>query len=102
MSLGCADQFRKGNYRYDDRLRARRYPLVDEERGLVFASAFIDHAGQLTTYKLADGTLAESPVRRPHTYYLMELFKIKDGKIQQVEAVFTTVPYHMPSPWDAR
>jgi hypothetical protein len=100
--LGCADQFRLGNYRYDDRLRARRFPLVDEERGLVLASAFIDHAGRLGTYKLTDGTVLESPVRRPHTFYLMELFKIKDGKIHQIEAVFMTVPYHMPSPWDNR
>ena len=97
--LGCADQFRLGNYRFDDRLRARRFPVVDEERGLVLASAFIDHSGRLGTYKLANGKIAESPIHRPHSYYLMELFKIVDGKIRQVEAVFTTVPYRMPSPW---
>ncbi len=33
-ALGCAEQFKLGVYRYDDRLRARRYPLVDEERGV--------------------------------------------------------------------
>ena len=27
-ALGCEEQFRMGNYRYDDRLRARRFPLV--------------------------------------------------------------------------
>jgi hypothetical protein len=98
--LGCADQFKAGYYRFDTRLRARRYELVDEERGLVFASAFIDHAGTLDTYKLADGTVIDSNIRRPHSFYLMELFKIKNGKIRQVEAVFITVPYHMPSPWN--
>jgi hypothetical protein len=36
-ALGCEAQFRMGNYRYDDELRARRFPLVDEERGLVLA-----------------------------------------------------------------
>jgi hypothetical protein len=56
----------------------------------------------LGTYKLADGKVVDSPVRRPHSYYLMELFKIRNGKIQQIEAVFITVPYHMPSPWDRR
>ncbi len=98
--MGCADQFKLGHYRFDDRLRGRRYPLVDEERGLVFASAFIDHSGKLDTYAYTDGRVVESPIRRPHSYYLMELFKIKDGKIRQVEAVFITVPYYMPSPWD--
>ena len=29
-ALGCEAQFRMGNYRYDDRLRGRRFPLVDE------------------------------------------------------------------------
>lgn len=98
--MGCAEQFKMGYYRFDDRLRARRFEVIDEERGLVFASGFIDHAGRLGAYKLADGTTTESNIKRPHSFYLMELFKIKNGKIRQVEAVFITVPYNMPSPWD--
>jgi hypothetical protein len=98
-ALGCAEQFKLGNYRYDDRLRARRFPLVDEERGLVLGMGFIDHSGRLGTYQLTDGRTAESVIRRPHSFALMELFKIVDGKIRQIEAVFITVPYNMPSPW---
>ncbi|AKH43908.1 hypothetical protein FHS61_002685 [Altererythrobacter atlanticus] len=100
--LGCEEQFALGWYRYDDRLRARRFPLVDEERGIVLAHGFIDHCGIVGDYELADGTPASSPVRRPHSYYLAEAFKIRAGAIEQVEAVFHTVPYHMPSPWDSR
>jgi hypothetical protein len=99
MALGCADQFRMGYFRYDDRLRSRRYEVVDEERGLVMAAAFIDHAGVVGDYKLSDGTPATASYRRPHSYCMLETFKIKAGKIEQVEAVFTTVPYRMPSPW---
>jgi hypothetical protein len=98
-ALGCHDQFKLGQYRYDDRIRARRFPLVDEERGIVLAAGFIDHAGRLGTYKLVDGSSAESPIRRPHTFVFLELFKIVNGRIRQVEAVFITVPYNMPSPW---
>jgi len=98
--LGCEAQFRMGNYRYDDRLRGRRFPLVDEERGLVLAYGFIDHCGRLGEYSLTDGTRVQSPLRRPHSFYLAELFKISDGMICQIEANFITVPYHMPSPWD--
>jgi len=90
-----------GNYRYDDRLRGRRFPLVDEERGLVLAAGFIDHAGTLTEYRLTDGRLIKSPINRPHSFYLFELFKIRNGQIEQIEANFITVPYNMPSPWDA-
>ncbi|MFC4256773.1 hypothetical protein GRI97_15390 [Altererythrobacter xixiisoli] len=100
--LGCEEQFALGWYRYDDRLRGRRFPLVDEERGIVLAHGFIDHCGKVGDYHLTDGTPASSPVRRPHSYYLAEAFKIRAGAIEQVEAVFHTVPYHMPSPWDGR
>lgn len=100
--LPCEEQFRQGNYRYDDRLRGRRFPLVDEERGLVLAHGFIDHRGVLGDYELTDGTRVSSPIRRPHTFYLSEAFKIRQGAIEQIEANFITVPYHMPSPWDAR
>ncbi|HTW38443.1 MAG TPA: hypothetical protein VMD49_07735 [Steroidobacteraceae bacterium] len=101
-ALGCEEQLRLGYYRYDDRLRGRRYELIDEERGLVLACAFIDHSGRLGRYQLTDGREVESPVRRPHSFYVMELFKIKCDAIEQIEANFITVPYHMPSPWDER
>lgn len=97
--LGCEAQFRMGNYRYDDELRARRFPLVDEERGLVLAFGFIDHSGRLDRYQLTDGRWVNSPVRRPHSFYISELFKIDHGMICQIEANFITVPYRMPSPW---
>jgi hypothetical protein len=32
---------------------------------------------------------------------MAELFKIDHGMIEQIEANFITVPYRMPSPWDA-
>ena len=100
-ALGCEEQFRMGNYRYDDELRARRFPLVDDERGLVLAFGFIDHSGRLDTYQLTDGRTVKSPVRRPHSFYISELFKIDHAMIRQIEANFITVPYRMPSPWDA-
>jgi hypothetical protein len=100
--LGCEEQFRLGIYRYDNRLRGRRYPLIDEERGIVLAYGFIDHCGVLGDYRLTDGSPAKSPVRRPHTFYLAEIFKIDQGMICQIEANFITVPYHMKSPWDGQ
>jgi hypothetical protein len=98
--LGCGQQFKLGWYWFDDRLRARRFLVVDRERGLVMAAGFIDHEGRVGDYKLSDGRTATSKIfRHPHSYCLLETFKIRGGKIQQVEAVFTTVPYSMPTPW---
>ncbi len=97
--LGCEAQFRMGQYRYDDRLRDRRFLAVDEERGIVLAGGFIDHEGRLGDFTLTDGSRRTSIFRRPHTFVLLEAFKIRGGRIQQVEAVFLTVPYNMRSPW---
>jgi hypothetical protein len=97
--LGCADQFRVGQYQYDDRLRDRRYLAVDEERGIVLAAGFIDHEGRLGDFRLTDGSLRTSIFRRPHSFVFLEAFKIREGRIEQVESVFITVPYNMPSPW---
>ncbi|MFO1503945.1 MAG: hypothetical protein U1F39_09045 [Steroidobacteraceae bacterium] len=98
-SLGCEAQFRLGMYRFDDRLRDRRYPLVDEERGIVLSAGFIDHTGTLASFPMTDGRIRQSPLRRPHSFYLLELFKIVDGQIRQVESAFVTVPYGMVSAW---
>lgn len=99
--MGTADQFRLGQYIYDDRLRDRRFPMVDEEKGIVVAAGFIDHAGKVTDVTWTDGSVHKSIFHFPHSFVLLELFKIVDGKIAEVEAVFVTVPYNMVSPWVA-
>ena len=99
-AMGCADQFRQGQYIYDDRLRDRRFPLVDEEKGIVLAGGFIDHCGKVVDVTWTDGvTRTKSVFHFPHSFVLLELFKIVDGRIAGVEAVFVTVPYNMPSAW---
>ena len=97
--LGCAEQFRKGHFRFDDRLRDRRFPLVDEDKGLVLAGGFIDHTGRLVELTWTDGTKARSVFHYPHSFVMLELFKITGGRIAGVEAVFVTVPYNMISAW---
>ena len=101
-AMGTADQFRLGQYVYDDRLRDRRFPLVDEEKGIVLAAGFIDHSGRVVDVTWTDGkTRTKSVFHFPHSFALLELFKIDGGKIAGVEAVFVTVPYNMTSPWIA-
>lgn len=97
--MGCADQFRMGAYRYDDKVRARRYMVVDQELGIVLAAGFLDHQGRLGKFKLTDGTERETHFQHPNTLAFLEAFKVQRGAIRQVESVFLTVPYGMPSPW---
>lgn len=97
--MGCADQFRLGQYVYDDRLRDRRFPLVDEEKGVVLAAGFMDHTGKVYDFEWTDGTKQRSIFFYPHSFILIELFKIENNAIRRVEAVFASMPYNMPSVW---
>ena len=40
-----------GIYRINKRIRERRYRLIDEERGIVVATGFFDHANWFDRYQ---------------------------------------------------
>ncbi len=97
--LSCGEQFKTGNFIFDCAVRDRDYMVVDEERGLVLARAFIDHCGKLASAKLADGTPIDSWIRKPGSLSMLELFHITAGAIDRIEVVHIDVPYRMPSVW---
>jgi hypothetical protein len=102
IAQGCEAQFKLGIYRINKRVRERRYPLIDEERGIVVATGFFDHANSFDSYKLTNGTTMKTALKWPNTITLLEAFRIKNGQIQRIEAIFTYVPYFMPNPWENR
>jgi hypothetical protein len=91
--------FRLGKYRFNERVRDRDHFLVDEEHGIVMSRAFIDHKGVLDHFQLTDGTPWRSIFREPHSWSLLEMFKIKGGMITAIEATFIAAPYYARSPW---
>jgi hypothetical protein len=99
--LSCGAQFDTGFSPFITEVRGRRFPLVDEERGLVLAFLSFDHSGRIKTVQRTDGTIAKvpAPFDTPYTFLIAELFKIRDGRIAQVEAVLLPTPYAMPSGW---
>ena len=99
--LGCHAQFATHFSQFITRIRERRFPVVDEERGLVYAEVFFDHAGRMKTQTLADGTVSPVPpdMTTPFTFQIGELFKIQDGKIMRIEALVIPAPYGMGSGW---
>ncbi len=102
--MTAGEQFATGFSKFITHIRERRFPVVDEERGLVFAIIFFDHAGTVKTVTLTDGTTftVPPPYDTPYTFLIGELFKIKDGKIHRIEAVLLPVPYGMPSGWSGQ
>jgi hypothetical protein len=99
IAQGCENQFKLGIYRINKRIRERRYPLIDEERGVVVATGFFDHANTFDTYRTTDGKEHKTLLKWPNSISLVEAFKIRDGRIYRIEAIFTYVPYFMHSPF---
>ncbi len=96
----CMEQFKSGLLYFVNRIRDRRFVAVDEERGLVLAFGFFDHSGgefrKATTP--AGKPVVGGPVQ-PWTWYIVELFKVEDGKLGEIEALLQQVPYGMLSGW---
>ena len=99
--LGCHAQFATHFSQFITRVDDRRFPVVDEERGLVLAYVVFDHAGKMKSQVLADGTVSPVPpdMTVPFGFEIAELFKIQDGKIMRIEALVIPAPYGMASGW---
>lgn len=95
----CEKAFSLGYYWTDSRIHYRRWLIVDEARGLVFAGALFDHDSARRTFTLTDGREVKAGRTYPWTWQIMELFKIKDGRIGPIEAVVVPVPYGMDPGW---
>jgi hypothetical protein len=79
--ITCKAQFETGVRGIVSRIRDRRFVAVDREKGIVFAFGFFDHH------------------RINWTWQLAELFKIENGQIRRIEAVFHRAPFGINSGW---
>lgn len=102
--MSCGEQFATGFSKIITHVRDRRFPVVDEERGLVYGIVRFDHAGKDKTTVWNDGTThpVNTPFDEPFSFLIGELFKIKDGKICQIEALVLNVPYGMRPGWEKK
>ena len=101
LAMSCEEQQKSGWFAFVTEIRNRRFPVVDIERGLVLAFGFFDHDAAVREYLLPDGKMTPNILTYPQTIHIAELFQIRDGKIDQIEAVINSVPYGMKSEvWD--
>jgi hypothetical protein len=98
-AMDCLAQFKLGYYFVVQSIHHRRYPVVDQERGVVYALCVFDQ-GTVNKGVLSNGKSFEfKGFNRPSSIMVTEAFLIENGKIRRVEMVGTTAPYHMNSPW---
>jgi len=102
MAMSAKQQFETGYFAFVDRIRHRRFPIIDPELGVVFAFGFFDHSGTVRSYTLADGRTIPGNLDRPFTWQIGEAFRIENGLMTRIEAVMTPCPYGMPPGWPMR
>ena len=98
IASGCRAQFELGLYRINKRVR-RDFFIIDEERGVAVGRGFFDHANEWDRYLLTNGRELRTALKWPNSITLLEAFRVRDGKISRIEAVFTYVPYFMHNPF---
>jgi hypothetical protein len=102
MPMDCRGQISSGTFAYIVKIKPRRWTVVDEERGLTFGTFMFHHPGTVA-YKDVPGIgrVEMIPIaRRPFTVVVSELFKVHNGKIREIEAIMTSLPYGAKDGWD--
>jgi len=99
FGMDCMGQFKMGYYFVVTAIHNRRYPLVDAERGVVWAHSVFDQ-GTVNSGTLSNGQpFSYRGFNRPGSILVTEAFLIDDGKIRRVEMIGPAAVYHINSPW---
>jgi hypothetical protein len=101
-ALNCGDQINTRNLSYITRIRPRRLLIADEEYGLVFGFPMFVHRGNVRTIQII-GVPGVTTIPRPFgpiNLQAGEIFKIRGGRIHEIEANGFLLPYGAASGWE--
>jgi hypothetical protein len=101
FALSCRAQLERKVFSYITRIRDRRFVMVDEARGVVFAIVMFDVPGRKQDFAGFPVPVEDLPERMwiPRSLLLGELFKIDGGEIHAIEALMVNVPYGATPGW---
>jgi hypothetical protein len=101
-TLTCTAQVNSGILSFITRLWPRRPGLVDEQKGLVYAFPMFQHRGAVKDIQIKGVPGVDIVHMNGGTSNLQagEISKIRAGKIHEIEAMGTSLPYGTKSPWD--
>jgi hypothetical protein len=100
-AMGCREQFDTGIWATDT-ITHRRFPVVDEERGVVAAFTIYNSGGAKNCVDTKDfGPVCKSAdvKAKPTSLDLLELMKIRDGKIHEQESIWERLPFGTNPGW---
>jgi len=102
-AMTCTDSMSTGSLQYITMIRPRHLLIVDEQKGLVFGFPRFVHRGDDRHYKITGvpGVDAIDMPFGPTDLQASEMFKIRSGKIHEIEATGFINAYMAPTGWDA-
>ena len=100
--MKCGEQLSTGVMSYITDINRRRLVAVDEEVGLVFAFSIFRHDGEPKVMKIIGVPgMTERPNRwGPFDLPAAHMFKIRNGKIHEIEAIGYVARHGVASGWD--
>ncbi|MGA3292402.1 MAG: hypothetical protein ABSE45_00315 [Candidatus Acidiferrales bacterium] len=101
--LGCRDNINSHTLSYITKIQPRRLIIIDEEKGLVFGFPMFVHRGNVRSIKIVGVPgLDTIPMTGLGTSDLEagEIFKIRAGKIHEIEAMGFILPYGSKTGWE--
>lgn len=101
MGAGCREQLESGYLGIVSDIHARRFPLVDVERGIVFAYCIFDMDGSVEKITLSNGETVDMSAfaGRQTSIDVTEAFRIENGLIRRIEMIGSTTEFHMSPDW---
>ncbi|MGD1212688.1 MAG: hypothetical protein ABR973_15190 [Candidatus Acidiferrales bacterium] len=101
-AMGCSAQLRTHTFDYIKRIEPRRVWIADPETGLVFGLSQFRHPMEEKFVKIV-GVKDVDHVDmnfKPFDLPAAHIFKVSGGKIHEIEAVGTTMPYNSKTGWE--
>ena len=101
-TLTCAKQIDSQVLSFITRLWPRRLAVVDEQKGLVFSFPMFQHRGGVRSIKIQGVPGVDTIPMGGGTSNLQagEIFKIRGGRIYDIEAMGVSLPYGTKSGWE--
>ena len=101
-TLSCSAQLNSQVMSFITRLWPRRIGLVDEQKGLVYSFPMFQHRGAVHDIRIkgVPGVDVIHMNGGTSNMQMGEIFKIRGGKIHEIETVGTSLPYGTKSGWE--
>ena len=94
----CEGQLTAGVFSYISSIRNRRVPIIDEQKGLAVGFSNLFHDSKLKTAKI-NGVEMPS-YQGVFNMPAMHIYKIRNGKIYEIEATGLVLPYGIRTGWE--